>query len=196
MTEAGPIPRPIAREATRHPLSMDELLAMQAAGAFAGRRTQLLDGEIHEMPSDGLAHIAYAMGIARAVMAALPSDKYLVGVQTTLHLSEWNGPSPDVYVLAAGPLQKETDPARILLVVEVAVTNLKDDLTDAAYRYARHGVQEYWVVDVEGRQTHVHRAPVENAYPTPPIVPFSEELAPHAIPGFRLRIADLTIPPL
>jgi Uma2 family endonuclease len=193
MSEAALIPRPIAREATRHPITMTELLAMHSGGAFAGARTQLLDGEIHIMPADGIQHITYAMEIAGAVIQALRPRGFFIGVQTTLHLSPWNGPSPDLYVLSPGPLGKETDPARILLVVEVAVSSLKEDLTDAAGRYARHDVQEYWVVDVEGRCTHVHRNPRDGAYPPPTLVLFSDDLAAVAIPEFALRIADLQV---
>ena len=190
MTDAGLAPRPIAREATRLPITMDEVLALQAAGKVPYKRTQLLDGEIHEMPTDGLRHIHYAMGIAR-VFWALPGDNYFIGVQTTLHLSRFNGPSPDVYVLSAGPLVKETPSERILLVVEVADSSLGDDLRDSASRYARHNVEEFWVVDVKHRCTHVHRHPNKGAYPGPVRVSFEDELKPTLIPHFTLRIADL-----
>lgn len=190
MSDADLLPRPVARDATRRPLTMDEVLAMQADGAFKGQRTQLLDGEIHIMPSDGLRHINYAMEIGSALIMALKPRGYFVGVQTTLHLSRYNGPSPDVYVLSAGPLLKETPPERILLVVEVADSSLRDDLTDSASRYARHDVGEFWVVDVENRVTHVHRHPQGGAYPAPAQVAFEDNLAPAAVDGVRLRLAD------
>ena len=190
MTEAVVIPRPVAREATRHPITIDELLAMQAAGAFAGVRTQLLDGEIHIMPTDGLRHIHWAMEIARCLIQALLRDRYFIGVQTTLHLTKWNGPSPDIYVLEAGALAKETDPARIKLVIEVADTSLKDDLTDAASRYARHRVSEYWVVDVAHRKTHVHRNPGEGVYGDVAQIDFADMLQPTAFADVQLRLAD------
>lgn len=190
MTDAGLAPRPIAREGTRLPITMDEVLALQAAGKVPYKRTQLLDGEIHEMPADGLRHIHYAMAIAR-VLAALPPDRYFIGVQTTLHLSRFNGPSPDAYVLSSGPLVKETPPERILLVVEVADTTLADDLRDSASRYARHDVAEFWVVDVRNRVTHVHRRPEGGAYASLERVGFEDALAPSLIADFALRIADL-----
>lgn len=186
--------RPTAREATRHPITMDEALALQAMGAFKGKRTQLLDGEIHEMPSDGLRHIHYAMKIGRRLGAVLPEDRYFIGVLTTLHLSRCNGPSPAVYVLSAGPLVKETPPERILLVVEVADTSLADDLSDSASRYARHGVAEFWVVDIANRCTHVHRGPQDGAYPPPVRVPFEHTLEPALIADEKLRIADFDPP--
>lgn len=190
MSDSAIIPRPIAREATRAPVTVDQLLELQAQGAFSGQRTQLLDGEIHIMPADGLRHINYAMEIARACMTVLPRSKYFVGVQTTLHLSRYNAPSPDVYVLTAGPLVKETPPERILLVVEVADTSLRADLIDSASRYARHGVAEFWVVDVDNRITHVHRDPANGAYPAPQKIAFEDAITPALIGGVSLRLAD------
>jgi len=190
MNDTALAPRPLAREATRHPITMDEALALQAMGAFKGKRTQLLDGEIHEMPSDGPRHIVYAMEIGAKIIRALDPSAYFVGVQTTLHLTPYNGPSPDVYVLSAGPILKRTQPERILLVVEVADTSLRDDLNDSASRYARHNVRDFWVVDVRNRVTHVHRNPEAGVYPPPLRAPFEEPIAPALIPGFALRLAD------
>jgi Uma2 family endonuclease len=191
MSDASVLPRPVAREATRHPITIDELLAMQDAGAFRGVRTQLLDGEIHVMPTDGLRHIHWAMEIAAVLIQALKPKGYFIGVQTTLHLSQWNGPSPDIYVLDAGPLEKQTTPDRIRLVIEVADTSLKDDLRDAAPRYARHGVGEYWVVDVANRVTYVHRAPADGAYASVTQFRFDQPLTPASLPLAPLVLADL-----
>jgi Uma2 family endonuclease len=194
MSDTALVPRPIAREATRHAFTIDELLEMEAKGAFKGQRTQLLDGEIHFMPSDGLRHINYAMEIGARIITALKPRGFFIGVQTTLHLSRYNAPSPDVYVLSPGPLVKETPPERVLLVVEVADTSLRDDLTDSASRYARHGVQEFWVVDVDNRITHVHREPANGAYAPLDRIPFEAALSPGLIGGLAMRLAEFDPP--
>jgi Uma2 family endonuclease len=191
MADTIAAPRPIAREATRLPITIDEMLALQAAGKVPYKRTQLLDGEIHEMPADGLRHTHYAMKIGARTMQALEPRDFFVGVQTTLHMSRYNGPSPDVYVLSPGPLVKETPAERILLVVEVADSSLNDDLKDSASRYARHGIAEFWVVDVNHRLTHVHLHPINGAYPEPKCIPFEDLLTASQIADFALRIADL-----
>jgi Uma2 family endonuclease len=107
------------------------------------------------------------MLLAQRIMVALAGKPYFVGVQTTLRLSPHNAPSPDIYVLAGGPPDGIVPAERILLVVEVADTSLRDDLTDSASRYARHGVRDYWVVDVNARRVLVHRDPKDGAYPLP-----------------------------
>jgi Uma2 family endonuclease len=180
-----------SRADTRVLFTLDELLEFEAKGYFKDRgRLVLLDGVIHEMPSDGYRHSHWAMEIARTIMVILPRTDF-VGVQTTLRLGRHNGPSPDVYVLK-GPLPQGDVPAdAIALVIEVADTSLSVDLTDSASRYARHGVGEFWVVDVNAAVTHVHTAPVEGAYPPPVIVPFTEVLHAEALPGLALRLADL-----
>lgn len=180
-----------ARDDTRVLFTLDELLDFEARGFFKNRgRLVLLDGVIHEMPSDGYRHTHWAMEIARTIMAILPRTDF-VGVQTTLRLSPRNGPSPDVYVLK-GPLPQGDVPAEaIALVIEVADTSLGVDLTDSASRYARHGVGTFWVVDVNAAVTHVHTEPVDGAYPAPVIVPFTEILRAEALPGLALRLADL-----
>jgi Uma2 family endonuclease len=191
MADTIATPRPIAREATRRPITMDVLLALQAEGKVPYKRTQLLDGEIHQMPADGLRHIHYAMEIGARFMQVLKPKGFVVGMQTTLHLSPYNGPSPDIYVLSPGPLVTATPGERILLVVEVADSTLREDLRDSASRYARHGVEEYWVVDVKNRCTHVHRHPLDGVYPDPHRVPFEEFLTCLRIADFVLRVGDL-----
>jgi Uma2 family endonuclease len=76
-------------------------------------------------------------------------------------------------------------------VIEVADSSLKDDLTDAASRYARHRVGEYWVVDVANRKTHIHRNPHDGAYSDVAQTDFADMLKPVAIADVELRLGDL-----
>jgi Uma2 family endonuclease len=174
----------------RHQFTLADVLDLIAQG-LVEERVQLLDGDIYNMPSDGYRHKRYAMGIAQIFMARLIGQPYFVGVQTTLRLSPHNAPSPDIYVINA-PL-KEADVASedILLVIEVADTSLTDNLTDSASRYARHGVREYWVVDVNAPAILVHRDPADGQYPPPRRVEADEALSPMALPGVAVRLSDI-----
>jgi Uma2 family endonuclease len=119
---------------------------------------------------------------------------YFIGIQTTLPLSKWNGPLPDMDVLDAGLLEAGTKPARIRLVIEVADIILKDDLCDAASRYARHGVGEYWVVDVADRVMHghlIHLALINGAFSAATQISFAQALAPTSLPLAALTLAEL-----
>ena len=187
----APFPTPSQLE--RHRFTIDDVLKMTAQGLI-DKRTELLDGEIYDMPSDGDAHIEFTMRLAQQAMATLLGKPYFVGVQTTLRLSTHNAPSPDIYVLAGGAPKGEIPSDRILLVIEVADTSLADDLKDSASRYARHGVRDYWVVDVNARAIHVHRDPKGGAYPPPRKLNASETVAALLIPGLTVTLDSLPGP--
>lgn len=184
----APFPTPTALQ--RHKFTIDEVLEMTALG-LVDKRAELLDGEIFDVPEDGFQHISVTMPLAQHIMVALHGKGYFVGVQTTLRLSKHNGPSPDIYVLAGGLPRGDIPSDRIVLVIEVADTSLKDDLTDSASRYARHGVREYWVVDVNARAIHVHREPKDGAYPPPRTFRASETLSALLVPELSVTLNNL-----
>jgi Uma2 family endonuclease len=175
---------------TRHRFTIDEVLRLIADGLI-DKRVQLLDGDIFHMPSDGDRHISITMALARLAIETLKSPDYFVGVQTTLRLSAHNAPSPDLYVLAGGAPQGVVADDRILLVIEVADTSSKDDLTDSASRYARHGVAEFWVIDVNARRIHVHRRPEDGAYLSIQVVDAHEQATAQALPGLGVSLDHL-----
>jgi Uma2 family endonuclease len=135
-------------------------------------------------------HIRVAMLLARRIVVALHQADYFVGVQTTLHLSRHNAPSPDLYVLFGGPPEGEVPAERIALVIEVADTSLKDDLTDSASRYARHGVRDFWVVDVNARVVHVHRQPEDGVYRDVQVLGADARLAALLVPELVFTLDD------
>lgn len=68
---------------------------------------------------------------------------------------------PDLMVLEPPPRGQQ--PSTAALVIEVSVTSHAHDEAKAA-RYARAGVDEYWIVDLPGRAVHVHRRPDSRRY--------------------------------
>ena len=104
-----------------------------------------------------------------------------------------NEPEPDIIVLkrelshfrSANP-----KPEDLHLVVEIADTSVRFDLTTKAALYARAGITEYWVLDVAGRRLLVHREPRSGHYAS--VVAYSEEesVAPLAAPQKNFRVAD------
>ncbi len=174
---------------SRHRFTVDDVIELAAQG-FVDRRAQLLDGEIYDMPADGDSHIRFTMALARRLMRTL-NDNYFIGVQTTLRLSEFNAPSPDLYVLAGGAPAGDVPARDILLVIEVADTSLDHDLSATARRYAAHGVPEYWVIDVNTRAIFVHRSPRDGVYPSPTPVEADGEASALLIEGFSLRLSEI-----
>lgn len=75
-----------------------------------------------------------------------------------------NEPEPDLIVLNRDEsefLRSNPRPADLLLVVEIADTPPRFDLTTRSRLYARAEIAEYWVLDVSGRRTIVLCDPFE-----------------------------------
>jgi Uma2 family endonuclease len=75
---------------------------------------------------------------------------------------------------------------------------LKYDCGEKADLYAKHGIPDYWVVDIKGRRVLVHRDPKADttrprgaSYQRVTIVDDKGSIEPLAKPGASVRVADL-----
>jgi Uma2 family endonuclease len=103
-----------------------------------------------------------------------------------------NEPEPDLVVLRESSLKYENNPQPedVLLAVEVADSTLSFDLGKKAPLYARAGIPEYWILDVNGRRLIVHRDPAGGKYASVIVYHEHESVAPLAAPGSMFRVAD------
>jgi Uma2 family endonuclease len=105
-----------------------------------------------------------------------------------------NEPQPDALVLRhtfSGFLTKTPQPYDLELVVEVSDTSLVFDLTIKAGLYARAGIPEYWVLDIQKRQLVVHREPSAGQYSLIVAYGENETVTPLAAPQKSFRVADV-----
>jgi Uma2 family endonuclease len=128
------------------------------------RRIYLQDGRLYEKMAKTKAHGSVGAGVTRAVDRRLPDD-WSLWPESTIVLDPTNAPLPDFAVVRSGELlgraapERYPEPGDIGLLIEVAVTSLRADLTTALEHYARAGIPAYWVVDVPGRRVLVHTEP-------------------------------------
>lgn len=180
-----------AAEARVHRFTLDDVLAMQALDILQGDRSrELIDGVIFDMASEGELHFDYKIALNRFLVRNVP-EHVRVAPDATLMLSDTDAPEPDLFLFEAAARTHPFDIAKLLLVIEIADTSLAHDSNIKAELYARYGVPEYWVVDVNGRKTLVHRAPLSGRYPQLHEVAFGERLAPLRLPDLSFRLADL-----
>jgi len=103
-----------------------------------------------------------------------------------------NEPEPDIFVLNrkySSFVSSNPGPADIRLVVEIAHSSLAFDLTTKAALYARAGIVEYWVLDVETRRLFVHRNPASGRYETIIAYEEHESVAPLAAPEHEFPVS-------
>jgi Uma2 family endonuclease len=79
----------------------------------------------------------------------------------------------------------------VLLVVEVADASADYDRQVKLPLYARYGVAEVWLVDLEGRCLEVYRAARLEGYGDSKILRLGERVAPQAFPDLELAVDDI-----
>lgn len=154
---------------------------------------ELLEGLIVDMAPQGRPHALAISRLTEFFMAARRPD-CRVRVQLPLSLSEDCEPEPDLAVVTREEEQRaQVHPRTALLVVEVAAESLRADRLLKGRVYARAGIPEYWVVDVEGRVVEVYTAPdaVQGRYLGMRTVGAGESLGSPALPGLALRVGEL-----
>ena len=105
-------------------------------------------------------------------------------------------PEPDIIVLkpeAAGYSAEQPGPNDLALVVEVSDTTITFDLTIKASLYARAGIVDYWVVDLNARRLIVHRQPANGVYDSVIAYSESEMVSPLAAPEHAFKVRDVLI---
>jgi Uma2 family endonuclease len=175
-------------EPTRHRITRAEYHAMAAAEVFAPDiDLELIDGELIDMPADGHRTIEWNAVFARWLFDSLGAD-FMIIPDKSLEISAHDEPKPDFWIFDAGLKVSEVTGAQVLLIIEIADTTLRLDLRKAEI-YARGGVREYWLVDVERRRVLVHRLDGAS-YGEPDVVAAEDTIAASLIPALKLRIAD------
>jgi Uma2 family endonuclease len=160
---------PAADSLRRKRFTRGEVDRMQELGIFDGQRCELIDGELIDKMGQNPPH-AYAIQRLFAWLIGLFGPDRL-RIQSPIELksgdSDWSLPEPDVAVLAEargeyGKRHPRGD--ELHLLVEVADTSLRQDLTTKRDLYARASVGEYWVLDLQSRRLIVHRNPADGEY--------------------------------
>src|SRR5439155_17942404 len=115
----------------------------------------------------------------------------IVHVQNPVRLSELSEPEPDLallqpradYYAAAHP-----GPDDVLLIVEVADSSVVYDRTVKTPLYARAGIREFWLVDLERQQVEVSREPAAGSYHAAQVHGRGDRLAVDALPQIQISV--------
>jgi Uma2 family endonuclease len=175
----------------RRSFTVDEILRMQDAGIISEEENfELIEGEIVPMQAKTHIHELIKSTLNIGIARALP-DRLWLGVETTIYLSANTFVEPDLVIYARGIKLEEVKGSDILLAIEVAAASLAYDRGLKARLYARHGVNELWVIDAERRRTYIHASPGRTGWRT--IVERSpdEALTVAALPGFSVRLGSI-----
>lgn len=179
----------LALEEQPHRFTVDDLYAMVASGVLEGRSVELIDGVFIDMPADSPDHIDWMSILVGWLHESL--EGRMIVPASTLRLDDFNGPVPDIWVFPAELRTADVRGALVDLAVEVANTSLRRDTGWKADLYARFGVRDYWVADVETRRIHVHREPGPAGYGWRRTYEANERVEALLLPALSLVVDDL-----
>ncbi len=173
----------------RRSFTVAEILRMQDAGIISeDENFELIEGEIVPMQAKTHVHELIKSALNIGVVRALP-DQLWFGVETTIYLSPNTFVEPDLVVYSKGLRLEDVKGQDILIAIEVALTSLAYDRGLKAELYARHGVNELWVVDAARRATFVHQRPGIGGGRSVVEREPDDLLTIAALPGFSMRLA-------
>ena len=112
-------------------------------------------------------------------------------VQSSVVLGERAEPEPDIALLrprADFYADADETPDDVLLIVEVADSSLEYDVRTKAPMYARYGIPELWVADLNHDQIFLFRDPTPGGYKTTRVVRRGESLSPLAFPSLAISV--------
>jgi Uma2 family endonuclease len=146
-----------------------EFRRMVDAGLTAGRRVELLYGEILDVTPMGRPHMKALNRVRDALIPHLPADGDLYQQVPLAELPTGIRDDSDVYpdaivAVGAGPNDPLDGPLTALLLVEVAVSSLPYDRDDKRAFYAEAGLPAYWVLDVDHRRVFAYADPRDGVY--------------------------------
>lgn len=176
----------------RHRLNVDEYHRMAEAGIFGeDDRIELIDGDLIDMAPIGQAHAAIVNGLNEAFVLAC-AGRAIVSPQNPVRLGQWSEPQPDMTILrrredyyATGEPPGAAD---VLLLVEVADSSLRFDRTVKLPLYARAGIGEVWIADVNRRVLEAFRNPSGDHYGESTRHAPGEQLALSLAPDVSVRL--------
>jgi Uma2 family endonuclease len=89
-------------------------------------------------------------------------DRAIVSVQSPVRLNDRTEPEPDLALLRPredGYRSALPGPADVLLLIEGAASSIEYDRGVNLGLYAKHGIPEFWIVNLDQDRVEVYRSP-------------------------------------
>jgi Uma2 family endonuclease len=178
----------------RHRITADEYCRMAEIGLLAPEaRVELIDGEILDMPPIGKDHESVVDQLTHLFVRAV-DELAIVRVQGSVRLGSMSMPQPDITVLKPRPdfyRSRRALASDVLLIIEVSDSTLRFDRDVKVPLYARHGIPEVWIVDLQHDRLHFYRSLVDGEYRDEASTSDPGVASPAALPQISVDVSRL-----
>ena len=177
----------------------DEWYRLAELGFFPeGCHTELIEGEILVMSPQGPNH-SRSMMLGTEILTDFFRGTHMVRVQCPLTIDERTEPEPDFSIIGREEALalRGKHPGTAELVIEISDSSLSYDRNEKASLYARAGVPEYGILNLQKRSLELHRQPHQDSelrfgwgYASRTILGPEDDFAPLAGADRKLRVGD------
>ena len=175
-------------------ISADRYEKMIATGVLTKYdRVELIDGDMINEPGINPPHSAVTARLNELFVLSV-GNAAMVSPGGAVRLGDFAVPQPDLMLLKrredyySGQRPTALD---ILLLVEISDSSLAYDQSTKRSLYARHGVTEYWVVDVKGKRVYVYSEPTADGYAYAVERTLADTVSPRELPAVQIRVKTL-----
>ena len=154
----GPMPRLF---------SVKEYDLMLASGVLReGEKSELLNGVINQLMTKGPKHCALTNRAARIFDRAY-GDRVMIRKEDPIILDDHSEPEPDLVIARPDKTEyadRHPGPSDILLILEVADSSLAYDRDEKGLAYARAGLPQFLLINVNNHTIVDYREPSAEGY--------------------------------
>jgi len=163
------------------------------------QRYELIDGDLYMNPSPSVRHQLASIRLATLLQQHVSATGCGLVLDAPLDVVLGEGEKrsvvqPDIFFVSSertGIVAKNEIVGAPDLIVEIlSPGTARRDLRLKKALYARSGVREYWIVDVDREHIELHRL-VADEYSPPAIHAVGDRVVAAVVPGFEFLVADL-----
>jgi len=159
-------------------------------------RVELIEGRIVPMPAENMLH-AVATTRANRPFNKLLADRASVRVQDPILLNGRSEPEPDIVLVTPNDdlyLDNHPTPKDIFVILEIADTSLAYDRDVRCPLFARNGVVQFCILNVQDREMEDYRDPGPNGYRSKQTYGENESFNLVAFPKVSVKVKELPPP--
>ena len=156
-------------------------------------KVELLNGVIVEKMTKGIKHAALNDLIAEVFRERL-NNQAIIRNQNPIVLDDFSEPEPDIVVCVpprSTYFERHPTPADILLLIEIADSTLKNDRENKGLAYARAGILQYVLINLNNNTIENYRQPNYDGYQNRETLRGNEILHLNYFPEIEISVNEL-----
>ena len=169
--------------------SIPEYYRMAETGVLKrDERVELIEGEIIALSPIGALH-ANTVRRLNKLLNALVGDRATVDAQNPVRIGDNSESQPDIVLLEHDDYgDTHPTPHDVLLLIEVSDTTFAYDRDTKIPLYARAGIREVWIVDLNARVVLRHTDPRDGHYRLIERLAHGDQIETQLLPSLSLMV--------